>query len=255
MPKQHTLPDKLKHNLFDEQAFKQRLANEPAIQVYKTTIEAGQQTLDEQFRENMPIRPLIYGRAWLIDQILAQAWERSSLDQDPQMSLVAVGGYGRGELHPHSDIDLLVLYHGSALKRHQAELESFLTFLWDIGLKVGHSVRTVKQCRDLAKDDITVATSVMESHTLAGSPDLLAQLRKLTQANKVWSPMKFFTAKREEQIQRHNKYNDTEYNLEPNVKGSPGGLRDIQMIGWVAKRHFGGDNLDDLVSNDFLLRI
>ncbi len=252
MPKKDMCPDDLKLELFDEQAFEMRLASEPAIKVYRDTIEAAQKTLDERFMTNAPIRPLIYGRAWLIDQILAHAWDQSSLQQEPLMSLVAVGGYGRGELHPHSDIDLLVLHQGSALKKHQAELGSFLTFLWDIGLKVGHSVRTVKQCRDLAKDDITVATSVMESHTLAGSGELLEQLLKLTHPGKIWSPMKFFTAKREEQVLRYHKYNDTEYNLEPNVKGSPGGLRDIQMIGWVAKRHFGGSNLDDLVSNEFL---
>ncbi len=252
MPKQELCPDDLKIELFDEQDIERRLRSEPAIKVYRNTIETAQKVLDERFLNNAPIRFLIYGRAWLIDQVLAHAWEQFSLQREPLLSLVAVGGYGRGELHPHSDIDLLVLHRGSALKKHQSELSSFLTFLWDIGLQVGHSVRTVKQCRDLARNDISVATSLMESHTLAGSEELLAQLKKITQPSKIWSSKNFFTAKREEQVVRYQKYNDTEYNLEPNVKGSPGGLRDIQMIGWVAKRHFGGDSLDDLVSNDFL---
>ena len=242
----------LQRTLFDPETIEARLAAEPAVQVYRDIIATGQLALDERFRANSPIRALVFGRAWMIDQVLSHAWSKSQLQLEKAMSLVAVGGYGRGELHPHSDIDLLVLYQGNALKKHKDDLETFLTFLWDIGLKVGHSVRSIKQCRDLAKIDITVATSLLESRTIAGSHTLLEDLHNLTSAQRMWSAKHFFTAKREEQISRHHKYNDTEYNLEPNVKESPGGLRDIQMIGWVAKRHFGGNNLSDLVSNEFL---
>jgi [protein-PII] uridylyltransferase len=163
-----------------------------------------------------------------------------------------VGGYGRGELLPCSDIDLMLLLNEDLPDRADAALSRFVTSLWDIGLEAGHSVRSVEDCRREAADDITVATTLMESRLLCGPPELLQAMHEATAPDKMWPSDRFFLAKREEQKSRHHRYDDTAYKLEPNVKGSPGGLRDIQMIGWIAQRHFGTRSFDELVEHEFL---
>ncbi|EQD66698.1 PII uridylyl-transferase, partial [mine drainage metagenome] len=127
-----------------------------------------------------------------------------------------------------------------------------LTFLWDIGLEVGHSVRTVEECIEQSKADVSVMTTLIEARLLAGSPELLAGLRERLAPQQLWPVRAFFEAKVREQAERHLKANDTAYNLEPNVKSGPGGLRDIQTIAWVAKRHFGAETLDELARHGFL---
>ncbi|CAN0605524.1 unnamed protein product, partial [Ectocarpus sp. 12 AP-2014] len=167
------------------------------------------------------------------------------------MALVAVGGYGRGELHPHSDIDILIL-HGDLTEESTGRVESFLTQLWDLGLAIGHSVRTVDQCLAQAKADVTVLTNLVEARLLLGDSMLLEAVEKGITPEHMWSPESFFRAKFGEQEGRHAKYADTEYSLEPNIKGSPGGLRDLQLIGWLARRHFGWQTLRELTDNQFL---
>ena len=167
-------------------------------------------------------------------------------------ALVAVGGYGRGELHPYSDVDILVLTQDAPGARARDALTAFLTTLWDIGLELGHSVRAVEECRQQAIDDVTVATALMEARLLSGPEDLFAAMQRAVAAPQVWPSRTFFAAKRSEQVARHHRYDDTAYKLEPNVKGSPGGLRDIQLVGWVAKRHFGASTLSELVEHAFL---
>ena len=125
--------------------------------------------------------------------------------------------------------------------------------LWDIRLEVGHSVRTIQECVNEATNDITVITNIMEARLVAGSERLFASMKEQTSADYLWDSRTFFQAKLEEQILRNGKFNDTAYNLEPNLKESRGGLRDIQMIGWVAKRHFNANSLNDLVKEKFLL--
>jgi [protein-PII] uridylyltransferase len=136
----------------------------------------------------------------------------------------------------------------------QPDIERFLTFLWDIGLEVGHSVRSIDDCQRESLADISVATTLFEARLLAGPESLFAGMRRALAPDRLWSSQDFFEAKVKEQIDRHHRYFDTAYNLEPNVKASPGGLRDIQTIGWVAKRHFGTDTLDELVAHGFLTR-
>ena len=167
---------------------------------------------------------------------------------------IAVGGYGRGELHPSSDIDIMVLLPKSDSADWQPDIERFLTFLWDIGLEVGHSVRSIDDCQRESLADISVATTLFEARLLAGPEPLFAGMRRALAPDRLWSSQDFFEAKVKEQTERHHRYFDTAYNLEPNVKSSPGGLRDIQTIGWVAKRHFGTDTLDELVAHGFLTR-
>jgi [protein-PII] uridylyltransferase len=134
----------------------------------------------------------------------------------------------------------------------QPDIEKFLTFLWDIGLEVGHSVRSIDDCQREGLADISVATTLFEARLLAGPESLFAGMRRALATDRMWSSQDFFEAKVKEQVERHHRYFDTAYNLEPNVKSSPGGLRDIQTIGWVAKRHFGTDTLDELVAHGFL---
>ncbi len=132
-------------------------------------------------------------------------------------------------------------------------IERFLTLLWDIGLEVGQSVRSVQECADEARADLTVITNMMESRTIAGPEHLRQRMLDVTSTEHMWPSKDFFLAKRAEQKARHHKYNDTEYNLEPNVKGSPGGLRDIQTILWVARRQYGTLNLRALAGEGFLV--
>ena len=226
--------------------------SERSIQAFREALESGGRSLKERFERSEPIERLVQDRAHLADTLVRKAWRLHAQGKGDDLALVAVGGYGRGELHPCSDIDVMILLPAADGARWQPILESFLTFLWDIGLEIGHSVRTVEDCRREAAQDVTVATTLMEARLLAGPADLFEAMREATRPEHVWNSRDFFEAKLKEQQARHRRYHDTAYNLEPNVKGSPGGLRDIQMIGWVAKRHFGADTLDDLISHRFL---
>ncbi|MEN7342061.1 MAG: [protein-PII] uridylyltransferase [Pseudomonadota bacterium] len=183
-----------------------------------------------------------------ISAFITSLWD-SGLEQEA-IALIAVGGYGRGELHPGSDIDILLLLADTAAANDA--ISAFITSLWDSGLEIGHSVRTVAQCRQEAENDVTVATTLMESRVLAGEQDLFDAMTDALTPDKIWPANTFFSAKLEEQKARHARYDDTGYNLEPNVKGSPGGLRDIQMVTWVAARHFGTNDLHSLVNVGFL---
>lgn len=169
-----------------------------------------------------------------------------------ECALLAVGGYGRGELHPHSDIDICIVVPAAPDADSRARLVEFVTFLWDIGLQIGHSVRTIAECFEEAQADVTTATNLMESRLLSGPAELYRAMQAATAPDQVWPSKEFFEAKHKEQIARHHKFHDTSYNLEPNIKEGPGGLRDIQMIGWVAKRHFGATTLHELVDHGFL---
>lgn len=206
--------------------------------------------LDRDFRNGRNAGELLRERAALIDELLRHAWRELRLPTR-DLALVAVGGYGRGELHPHSDIDLLIL-HGQADPRHAGGVEDFLTLLWDLGLQIGHSVRSVDECVAAAAADVTVLTSLVEARPLLGDGALVDAVKAGIDARHMWPAEDFFRAKLKEQEARHAKYADTEYSLEPNLKGSPGGLRDLQLIGWLARRHFGWSALQELTENRFL---
>ncbi len=224
------------------------------IAAFRQSIGEHQAALAERFHAGEPVEHLVQSQAAFIDQLLCQVWRHHQLPDAGGLALVAVGGYGRGELHPHSDIDLLLLGEEAAFEAHGEALQGFLTFLWDLKLDIGHSVRTLEDCIEQAGADITVATNLMESRLLLGDAALFQRMREVTDQSRLWPGRAFFEAKWAEQIERHRKYNDTAYNLEPNVKEGPGGLRDIQMVGWVAKRHFGVETLGELVERGFLSR-
>ena len=240
--------------LFDRGQFQAELALKSSpIAAFKKAIKQAREVLDGRFREGRDIRRLVEDRAWFIDQILQEAWKRFDWSEDADIALLAVGGYGRGELHPNSDIDLLILLDSADHEVFRTPIEGFLTLLWDIGLEVGQSVRSVAECAEEARADLTVVTNLMESRTIAGPEHLRQRMQEVTASDRMWPSKEFFLAKRKEAKARHAKYNDTEYNLEPNVKGSPGGLRDIQTILWVARRQFGSLNLHSLVQQGFLV--
>ncbi len=223
------------------------------LPVCRNALDQAREDLAAQFTAGAPVRGLVHRQARLIDRLLEYAWHRLLPGAGADLALVAVGGYGRGELHPASDIDLLILVADDAAReRHRTAIERFLTLLWDLGAEIGHSVRSVDECIDEARRDITVATNLMEARLLAGPQTLFAAMRAATGPDRVWSGRAFFAAKWNEQQARHRKFHDTAYNLEPNIKEGPGGLRDIQMVGWVAKRHFGAVTLHDLVGHGFL---
>ncbi len=240
-------------SVFDQTLFEQELAEgKAAVQVYREALRLAHQAIEERFNQGQQAADLVRLRAELIDQVLTRAWRDFFSSDESDLALVAVGGYGRGELHPESDIDILILLRKPEQERYREALEMFIMFLWDIGLEVGQSVRSIQECVEQASQDITVATNLMEARNLVGPAELFESMRQQTGPDKIWSSRDFFEAKWQEQIKRHFKYDDSAYNLEPNIKEGPGGLRDIQMIGWVAKRHFNAETLHDLVKHDFL---
>lgn len=210
--------------------------------------EKATRRLSEAFWQGAPVGDLVHGHAWSVDLLLLRLW-RSVGDG---AALVAVGGYGRGELHPRSDVDVLVLLERSPSKSLARALERFVASAWDIGLELGHSVRTLPECIDAAAADVTVATNLMEARLLAGPRALFDRLGEAMSPGHLWPAPEFFRAKWEEQRARHARFHDTAYNLEPNLKDGPGGLRDIQIIAWVARRHLGSTSLHELVSAGFL---
>ncbi len=224
------------------------------IKHYRDYLKQSEQQIRHAFENNVEASELVHRHASNIDHVLQQAWQHFlGTNQDKTSpSLIAVGGYGRAELHPNSDIDLMLLLPCKDDSQWHDAITQFLTFLWDIGLEVGHSVRTLADCVQQATDDITIATNLMEARLLFGSQSMFEKMREQTGPEHIWPSIDFFSAKWKEQIARHEKFDDTAYNLEPNIKEAPGGLRDIQMIGWVAKRHFGAETLRDLISKDFL---
>ncbi len=234
---------------FDQERFRTNLESTNRIQVFKDAISAANIHFDSRYEEGEDIRTLIYERAFFVDCLLHYAWHQ--FDWDTDVALIAVGGYGRGELHPFSDVDILILFEKDNIDDYREPLEAFLTLCWDIGLDIGHSVRSLKECVQYAIEDLTVATNLMECRNIVGAPHLCEHLREAIGPNNIWPADAFFRAKLDEQHKRHEKHNNTEYNLEPNVKNAPGGLRDIQTINWVAKRFFGVRTLKQLEGTNF----
>ena len=182
----------------------------------------------------------------LTDQTLRLLWQRAGFKST--YALLAVGGYGRGELFPHSDVDVLVLMPDGMQPEQDAtlkqRLEVFIGACWDVGLEIGSAVRTTEECLDEAAKDVTVQTSLLECRLVRGNKALFDRLVERLEA--AMDPKAFFVAKTLEMRQRHHKFEDTPYALEPNIKESPGGLRDLQIILWVAKAAGLGRSWDEL---------
>ncbi|NVK24451.1 MAG: [protein-PII] uridylyltransferase [Gammaproteobacteria bacterium] len=200
----------------------------------------------------IPVYNLVTARADFVDFILDNVWQHAELHIEKDLSLVAVGGYGRKELHPESDIDLLLLSKKELKPNVKDKISLFLTTLWDLKFDVGHAVRTIKDTLFAGKEDIQTATNLMERRLICGNDKNFDTLCKELNHKKFISSKDFYLAKRQEQEERHRRYHSTSYNLEPNLKANPGCLRDLQTISWVAKKHFDTQEVVDLVQTDFM---
>lgn len=205
-------------------------------------INDGHDALRHEYEVSGNAGRLLHGRACLVDGVLAELWLLDGLPHSA--ALLAVGGYGRGELYPYSDVDILVLLAEEPDAIECESIERFIGHLWDIGLDIGHSVRTVQACLDESARDITIQTNLLESRRLAGSKQLYEQFVAATTTRR--DPASFFHAKRAEQEQRYNRFNQTPFSVEPNCKENPGGLRDLQTIIWIARATGMGTNWSDL---------
>ncbi|WP_372871007.1 bifunctional uridylyltransferase/uridylyl-removing protein GlnD [Shewanella sp.] len=215
----------------------------------KASLQALNQQLALAFSARENVVELVRRRCQGVDELLISAWEQHGLGNYP-VALIAVGGYGRGELHPYSDIDLLFLVDEKLPKEAEFVLGYFIAFLWDAGLEIGHSVRSVNETLEQGRGDITIATNLLEARFLTGCEPLFDELYDAIRTSEFWPSSDFFMAKRDEQQARHTKA--SAFDLEPNVKSCPGGLRDIQTVAWVAMRHFNASRLEELVGYGFL---
>jgi [protein-PII] uridylyltransferase len=197
----------------------------------KADYKVAKAELLERFKTATNVASLMRALARSTDDALRGAWGACGLPTS--LTLVAVGGYGRGELAPYSDIDILVLLPDEPPPHLEERIERFIGMAWDLGLELGSSVRTVGQCIDEASNDVTVRTSLLEARRIVGSAALFEGFT--LRYNETLDPRAFFQAKVLEMRQRHAKFQDSPYSLEPNVKESPGGLRDLQLILWITR--------------------
>lgn len=242
--------------LFDAKDFSQSIAGcaeSDRYRIFKDLIDQANTTLEEFHRRGASSQDIVTARAWFVDRMIIEAWQILwPDDMVDQAACVAVGGYGRGELNPCSDVDLMLLLPERFNSGVAERGEVLVRFLWDIGLEVGSSVRTISECVRQSKADVTVFTSLLESRLIVGSEKLFAGMRKKATTKRLWPSKSFLQAKLNEQTERHARFDDTAYNLEPNIKEGPGGLRDIQMISWTASRHYGVSSLKEVLDQDFL---
>jgi [protein-PII] uridylyltransferase len=241
--------------LFDAERFSELGEDQnQALKIFQQALAHGKSGLAEYHLEGGSAANLGRQQSWLIDQILLLSWHRffPTGQDEPIPSLIAAGGYGRRELNLESDIDLLLLLPDRMHKAHLETIESFIRFCWDVGLKVGHSTRKLNECIKIASKDLSVITNMMETRLIEGDQALFEKLQSKLRSSRIWPADRYFKSKLEEQQARHLHFGDTAYNLEPNIKESPGGLRDLHMISWVANRYFGTSDFAELVEHHFL---
>ncbi len=213
-------------------------------------LSAGRRALFDAFADHHNTGRLLQRHRQLVDRVLSALWEAAGLAKGA--TLVAVGGYGRGDLYPFSDVDVLLLSADAEDDDTRARLESLVSQFWDVGIEAGHSVRTIDECLIEAAGDITIQTNLIEARYVAGDRALFRDLQ-IGVAGAV-NPQDFYIAKKLELEQRHNKYQDTPYSLEPNCKESPGGLRDLQVILWIARAARLGQSWRELAARHIITR-
>ncbi|HEX8962356.1 MAG TPA: [protein-PII] uridylyltransferase [Rhodocyclaceae bacterium] len=197
----------------------------------KAELAAGQAALKAAYELSNNAGALLRGRSKLVDRAMRGLWR--TVDMPASIALAAVGGYGRGELYPGSDVDILILIPMSMDAQSEPHITQMIGMLWDIGLDIGHSVRDISGCVEEAERDITVKTNLLEARFLCGNRGLFSRFEQ--RFNHLVDPEEFFKAKTLEQRERYARHNETAFSLEPNCKESPGGLRDLQNVGWVAR--------------------
>ena len=219
-----------------------------AISSFRQQLKALRETAITDFKTHPRPQWLLKTLSRSVDRVLSAMW--TSVDLPSTLALVAVGGYGRGELFPHSDVDVLVLLDTPPNETLNAKLEAFIQQLWSLGLTIGHSVRTLEECIQEAANDITIQTSLLEARFITGNRKLFLKMQ--SRYNGAMDAQAFFIAKMLETRQRHLKFGDTPYSLEPNCKDGPGGLRDLQVILWVAKAAKLGASWNELAEKGLL---
>ncbi|MCM8611838.1 [protein-PII] uridylyltransferase [Accumulibacter sp.] len=216
----------------------------------RSRLRTGQSELRQRFLDDDDAPYLLQARCALVDEVLRDLWQALSLP--PEMALLAVGGYGRGELYPASDVDVLLLLPAVAGPELTSRVEFAVALFYDIGLEIAPSVRTVAECSQAAADDLTICTALLEARPLTGDGTLFAEACR--QLRDGLDRGTFFDAKRMEQEERHRRYQDSPYALEPNCKEAPGGLRDLQTILWITRAAGLGDSWEDLARHAFITR-
>lgn len=218
----------------------------------KLAIKQFKEKLGETYRQNKNISLITHQLVLFIDEILSALFQKNDLKQGNKFFLLALGGYGRQELQLHSDIDLLLLHSREIEKIDLQKAQVFIQDCWDAGLEVSQQITTVDACAKLAAQDLTVISSILDMRLLCGHGKLMEELAYQTHPLHMWPSHDYFFAKQQEQAQRYAKYGETAYNLEPNVKNGPGGLRDLQILLAIGKRHFGAKKLADLINCGFI---
>jgi len=213
------------------------------IQKLKEVLQQKFQTLGKNFLRNHQSQIFLSKHTQLVDSSLINLW--NARDLRGNLCLVAVGGYGRSELFPYSDVDILVLSNNKLSNKESESISGFITDCWDLGLKIGHSVRSMGEVREEFHKDVTTATNLLESRFIFGDQVIFKKLLLLI--DKEMSVNNFYIEKIKEQTKRHKKYKDSAYQLEPNLKESPGGLRDLQMVIWISSSQKKGKTIEDLL--------
>lgn len=235
------------------------IARRASVAELRERFRSGKAALLDHFRESRATAPaasaLLRALARHVDQTLADLWAHAGMPTGA--ALLAVGGYGRGELFPYSDVDVLVLLPNAhkddspgAADALRATIEGFITACWDIGLEIGSSVRTVDECLLEARADVTVQTALLESRLLTGSRRMFNAFRRVN--TEAMDARAFLRAKTFEMRQRQVKYEDTPYSLEPNCKESPGGLRDLQVLTWISRAAGLGRTWSEMATHGLL---
>src|SRR5690606_36760982 len=213
----------------------------------RASLAASDAALAARFVRGEDLDALLAARTQAVDALVREAWLHCIPGEAP-LALFAAGGYGRGELFPQSDVDVLVLADPDAQQRWHDALSRLFALLWDAGLPAAHAVRSAAQCTEAARADITVLTALLEARPLCASPEDAGALAAAVEPARAWPAREYFAAKREEQRARHARFGDTSDNLEPNLKEGPGGLRDVQTLRWMALRVLGARGLEPLLA-------
>ncbi|NDR55929.1 [protein-PII] uridylyltransferase [Aliiruegeria sabulilitoris] len=256
--------------IFDTEGLSERLADAVkgdagtgrrarATKVLAEEMARGREAIEAAFEKSpRAARPLVHSYAWLTDCLVRSAfWTAKFLlvkggadASEQHMSVIAVGGYGRAEMAPHSDVDLLFLSEEKLTARIESIVEEMLYILWDLRLKVGHSTRTIRECMKLGKEDFTIRTSLLEMRHVDGDPELTEKLtERLKKELFRTSNKEFVEAKLQERSERHKKQGGQRYMLEPNIKEGKGGLRDLQSLFWIAKYVHDVNRIEELVES------
>ncbi len=206
-------------------------ADPERIAHWRAQLHAARDMLGQLFLASPRPSAYLAKHSQTVDRLLQDIWQNQDLPR--AAALVAVGGYGRGEMYPQSDVDVLILTGDDLAETEQGRFEPLIALLWDVGLPIGHSVRRLSECLDEAQKDITIQTNLLEARWLAGDRRLFGEFQRAFQAQ--LDPLAFFEAKLLEQSNRHGRFADRAMLLEPNLKESPGGLRDLQTVQWVAQ--------------------